>query len=187
MKSLALKYPQHRQGLGYDAILDIQHNHSYCAHNYDAQISYLQQLDEKERLEAKKAEQQRHLQFLGDLRVQELAGEIGLNERVQNSNGANKRQKIEKNAEAGAKSYCYSSRSARQNALEDDSIDKEDHVLQRPWQPELQPTPEELQRRHEMRKEQGCKLKEMMQKKREEKNQKLQDELDSLNQILFGK
>jgi hypothetical protein len=38
-----------------------------------------------------------------------------------------------------------------------------------------------------MRKEQGCKLKEMMQKKREEKNQKLQDELDSLNQILFGK
>jgi len=38
-----------------------------------------------------------------------------------------------------------------------------------------------------MRKEQGCKLKEMMQKKREEKSQKMQDELDSLNQILFGK
>jgi len=57
LKSLALKYPQHRQGLGYDAILDIQHNHSFCALNYDAQISYLQQLDEKERLEAKQAEQ----------------------------------------------------------------------------------------------------------------------------------
>lgn len=49
------------------------------------------------------------------------------------------------------------------------------------------PSQEELQRRHEMRKEQGRKLKEMMQKKREEKNKKLQDELRDLENIQSGK
>ena len=90
-KSLVLKYPNHRQGLGYDQILDIQHNHSYCALNYDAQITYLERLDEQERLEAKKAEQVRHSQFLGDLRIQELTEEIELGERALNSDIPNKR------------------------------------------------------------------------------------------------
>ena len=49
------------------------------------------------------------------------------------------------------------------------------------------PTPEELQRRHEMRKEQGKKLKELLQKKREEKNKKLHDELKDLEQVEFNK
>jgi Spy/CpxP family protein refolding chaperone len=38
-----------------------------------------------------------------------------------------------------------------------------------------------------MRKEQGRKLKELMQKKREEKNKKLQDELRDLENIISGK
>lgn len=45
---------------------------------------------------------------------------------------------------------------------EDDHIDKEDHVIQLPWVMEAAPTDDELKRRHDMRKEQGQKLKEIM-------------------------
>lgn len=73
--------------------------------------------------------------------------------------------------------------------FEEDNLwaDKEDHIIQRPWVPENMPTTEELQRRHEMRKEQGKKLKELLQKKREEKNKKLHDELKDLEQIEYNK
>jgi hypothetical protein len=42
------------------------------------------------------------------------------------------------------------------------------------------PTEEELKKRHEMRKEQGQKLKEIMQRKREEKKRKMEVELADL-------
>jgi predicted nucleotidyltransferase len=48
-------------------------------------------------------------------------------------------------------------------------LDTEDHIIQRQWEPEQIPSAEELQKRHEMRKEQGRKLKERMQNKREDK------------------
>lgn len=75
-----------------------------------------------------------------------------------------KRQKVD----------TYRNRTSRLNAENSESdIDTEDHIIQRPWEPEVVPSQEELQRRHEMRKEQGRKLKELMQKKREEKNKKI--------------
>ena len=49
-----------------------------------------------------------------------------------------------------------------------------------PFVLELEPTPEELNRRQEMRKEQGRKLKELMAKKREEKTKKQRKELADL-------
>ena len=42
---------------------------------------------------------------------------------------------------------------------------------------EAQPNEEELKKRHDMRKEQGQKLKEIMARKREEKRRKLEEEL----------
>lgn len=62
-------------------------------------------------------------------------------------------------------------------------MDNEDHIIQRPWIPETQPSPEELKQRQEARKEQGRKLKELMQKKREEKEKKEAEELKDMEQI----
>lgn len=45
---------------------------------------------------------------------------------------------------------------------------------------ETAPTDEELKRRHDMRKEQGQKLKEIMQRKRDEKRRKMEEELTDL-------
>lgn len=67
--------------------------------------------------------------------------------------------------------------------LESDEIDKEDHVIQLPWTMEPVPTDEELKKRHEMRKEQGQKLKEIMQRKREEKKRKMEEELVDLQSL----
>ena len=45
------------------------------------------------------------------------------------------------------------------------------------------PTEDELKKRHEMRKEQGQKLKEIMQRKREEKKRKMEVELADLQSL----
>ena len=45
------------------------------------------------------------------------------------------------------------------------------------------PTDEEIKKRHEMRKEQGQKLKEIMQRKREEKKRKMEEELVDLQSL----
>lgn len=86
---------------------------------------------------------------------------------------SNKRQKTSQEHEITSKRIHDVYKNRYQRDEESEEIDTEDHIIQRPWQPELQPTPEELQKRHEMRKEQGRKLKEMMEKKRQEKNKKL--------------
>lgn len=62
-------------------------------------------------------------------------------------------------------------------------MDKEDHVVQLPWQTVEAPTDEEIKKRHEMRKEQGQKLKEIMQRKREEKKRKMEEELADLQSL----
>jgi len=59
----------------------------------------------------------------------------------------------------------------------DDEIDKEDHIIQFPWTVQEPPSEEEMKKRHEIRKEQGQKLKEIMQKKRQEKRKKMEEEL----------
>jgi hypothetical protein len=41
-------------------------------------------------------------------------------------------------------------------------LDNEDHIIQRPWIPETQPSAEDLKQRQEARKEQGRKLRELM-------------------------
>ena len=45
---------------------------------------------------------------------------------------------------------------------------------------EAAPSDDELKRRHDMRKEQGQRLKEMMQRKRDEKKRKMEEELTDL-------
>lgn len=45
------------------------------------------------------------------------------------------------------------------------------------------PSEEELKKRHEMRKEQGQKLKEIMQRKRDEKRRKMEEELVDLESL----
>ena len=62
-------------------------------------------------------------------------------------------------------------------------MDREDHVIQLPWVVEQQPNEDELKRRHEIRKEQGQKLKEIMQRKREEKKRKMEEELADLESL----
>jgi hypothetical protein len=67
--------------------------------------------------------------------------------------------------------------------LGEDTAEKEDHVIQLPWQMIDAPTEDELKKRHEMRKEQGQKLKEIMQRKREEKKRKMEVELADLQSL----
>ena len=59
----------------------------------------------------------------------------------------------------------------------------EDPIIQRPFVPEQTPSSEELQKRQQMRIEQGQKLKELMAKKREDKLKVMQRELDDLQQV----
>jgi hypothetical protein len=53
------------------------------------------------------------------------------------------------------KIMIYKNRVQRQNDLigDEDTIDKEDHVIQFPFTMEAAPSEDELQKRHEMRKE----------------------------------
>lgn len=67
--------------------------------------------------------------------------------------------------------------------LDSEEIDKEDHVIQLPWTVETAPSEEELKKRHEMRKEQGKKLMEIQQRKREEKKRKWEEELADLQSL----
>ena len=55
------------------------------------------------------------------------------------------------------KLLVYKNRTQRLNDLieTDDSLDREDHSIQLPWQMMDAPSEEELKKRHEMRKEQG--------------------------------
>ena len=76
MKSLILKYPQHRQGLGVEQILEIQHNHTYCALNYENQIKYLENLYDKERNEIKQHESLRNDKYLGKFKIEQLREDI---------------------------------------------------------------------------------------------------------------
>lgn len=64
-----------------------------------------------------------------------------------------------------------------------EDIDTDDHIIQRPFVPEQMPSEEELKRRHDIRKEQGLKLKEIMAKQREEKLKKMQEEFSDLKSI----
>jgi len=66
-KSIQLKYPQHR--LTPENILEIQHEHTYCALNYREQIEYLQGLYDEDRKVEKENDKKRDDIFMGRNRI----------------------------------------------------------------------------------------------------------------------
>eukprot|EP00831_Metopus_contortus_P043568 TRINITY_DN3496_c0_g1_i5.p2 TRINITY_DN3496_c0_g1~~TRINITY_DN3496_c0_g1_i5.p2 ORF type:complete len:108 (+),score=37.63 TRINITY_DN3496_c0_g1_i5:165-488(+) len=67
--------------------------------------------------------------------------------------------------------------------IRDRYMGKNEVVIQLPYNPTLLPTEEEIKHRQEMRKEQGKRLKEYMQKKREEKKLQMMQEYTDLKNI----
>ena len=139
-------------------------NHTFCASNYKDQIGFLQEVYNEERNFQLEEERKKNEALYGTV---------------------NQKQEESKITSKTPSSIVYKNRIQRQNDLiaeaEGDTLDKEDHVIQLPWTMEAAPTEEELKKRQEMRKEQGIKLKEIMQRKREEKRRKMEEELAVLN------
>lgn len=142
-------------------------NHTYTAINYKEQIQFLESIYNEERA-FQQEEDRKKLEALY---------------------GAHQPPKIEEakvsaSLLGGKKILTYKNRIQRQIELEgEDQVDREDHVIQLPWQIVEAPTDEEIKKRHEMRKEQGQKLKEIMQRKREEKKRKMEEELADLQSL----
>ncbi|CDW79283.1 actin-related protein 5 [Stylonychia lemnae] len=168
-KSLNLKYVQHKNNLTSESIQYIQENHTYCPTNYRDQILFLEQVYQEERNYQKEEEKKRQ---------EALYGNVNNPQEPKSLNPQGKDT-------LGRKLVIYKSRTHKLNDQlgEDEALDKEDHVIQLPWVMESAPTDEEMKRRHEMRKEQGQKLKEIMQRKRDEKKRKMEEELADLQSL----
>jgi len=114
-------------------------NHTYTATNYKEQIQFLESIYNEER--AYQQEEDR----------KKLEALYGAHQPPKQEEA-----KVSASLSGGKKILTYKNRIQRQIELEgEDLVDKEDHVVQLPWQTVEAPTDEEIKKRHEMRKEQG--------------------------------
>lgn len=114
-------------------------NHTFCATNYREQTLYLETLFNEERAYQIEEDRKKHEAMYGN---------------SADKKEDNEEEKSSKTSLSGRKLVIYKGRTQRQNELEgEDVVDKEDHIIQLPWQQEPIPTDDEIRRRHEMRKE----------------------------------
>jgi hypothetical protein len=157
------------------------HTHTHCASDYGKQLKFLEKkfIDEIAKAEEKENEK---------------------NEFIYKTYGIdfNTRKKHEENKSLYPNLKMYKNKIQYENDKYKDNTKLEDDVLiQLPWSPiEVKvdfvnwlqmPSEEEIKRRHELRKEQGKRLKDFMQKKRDQKIKQMESEyyVNYLNYLHF--
>lgn len=150
-KTLQLKYPYLRQKVTSEVAEELFLHHGYCASNFSAQLTHLEGRYEEQMVALK-----RQAHCIGELPP----------------DPDSKKQIIK----------VYKDQISYENETEESKHPEcklkleNEVIIQLPYNPVLMPTEEEVKHRQEMRKEQGRRLKEYMQKKREEKKAQLNQE-----------
>jgi hypothetical protein len=182
-KSLSLKYAQHKNTLSQpDTIQYIMENHTHCAGSYRDQIRFLETIYNEETAYQREEDRKKREALYGenyqnyrDEEKHKVCGPVKVgNVTIFDSNPC------------AGKVLLYKNRIERDNLKlfgECAGVDREDHVMQLPWIAEVAPSEEEVKKRIEMRKEQGHRLREMMERKRAEKKRKLEEELVDLQSL----
>jgi len=158
IKTMQLKYPYIKSNITNEIVEEMFYKKSYCAENFQGQIAYLEKRYDKQMEE-----------------IRAKAKFMGPNEE--------EKKEIPKKIISPMKVY------KDQISYENEKTDIEEKpymneiAVQLPFNPATLPSEEEVKRRQEIRKEQGRRLKEYMQKKREEKKIAMQQEFDELKSI----
>jgi len=155
LKVLQLKYPYLKTNITPEITEELLHNHSYCAGDFQGQLAYLEK-----RYEEQTAEIRNKLKY-GYNVPEELK---------------KKQVKCELKVYRDKITYDNECLGEKEEYLNEISI-------QLPFNPALLPSEEEIKHRQEIRKEQGKRLKEYMQKKREEKKAAMQQEYNDLKNL----
>ena len=156
-KSLQLKYPYLRTNITPEIAEEMFYKFSYCAANFQGQLEHLEK-----RYEVQMAEIRNKMKFGMPEEIKAIP--------IKSSPPILKMYKNQidyENEKLGLVAEKYENEVA----------------VQLPYNPVLLPSEEEVKHRQEMRKEQGRRLKEYMQKKREEKRIVMQQEYDELKGI----
>jgi len=155
LKVMQLKYPYLKTNITPEMTEELLYSYSHCASDFQGQLAYLEK-----RYEEQTAEIRNKLKY-GNNIPEELK---------------------KKQVKGGLK--VYRDRITYQNEC---LGEKEEYLneisIQLPFNPALLPSEEEVKHRQEIRKEQGKRLKEYMQKKREEKRAAMQQEYTELKNL----
>lgn len=174
MKSLHLKFPELKTKLTNEVIQNIQEKYTTTALNYESQLKLLEEIFQEEQKE------------LRDLELVNIYGSLDMYEKVCRNLGGETILKEGASKFSNLKTYKNFSDYNNQNFTDlNENIVKKLYFFKRPQFLNLHvPTDEEIRQKQEMKKEQSKRLKEMMQKKREENLKNLQLELENLEHIL---
>ena len=170
-KSLHLKFPEIRNKFTTEVVQEIHENYTMCAKNYPKQIDLIGKIFESDQQKLKDDERRK---LFGSMEMYEKAYEPELRK----LRGENKYNHLK----AYRNSVDYNNSLILQE--EDDDLIKD--LICFEWPKignEVVQTDEELRRKQDMRKEQSKRLREVMQKKREENQKVLESELEELEKI----
>jgi actin-related protein 5 len=177
-KSLHLKYPDLKSKLTNDLLTDIQENYTMCALDYKNQIKLLEMVFENDQEKLKDEEKKR---MFGSLQMYEKAYYEENSRKQYLENRYSYIKPYKNQVEYNNYKYTYDN---NLNPLGDDLI-TELVFFEWPKQAsEVVLTDEDLKRKQEMRKEQSRRLREIMQKKREENVRTLEKELIELEEVM---
>ena len=155
-KSLSLRYPVHKGKLTPPIIQEIQEQHTACAQNYAEQLNFFEKEYEKDVKKFKEAE--------------------ALKRNMMLEGNSNLKTKIIENPSSNLKIY-RNAVDFKNSILEGSNI-LPDRLIQLEWSQVEKPSEEDQKRKEAMRKEQGKRLRDINQKKKEEKKRKLVQELN---------
>jgi len=166
-KSIHLRFPDFRSKFTNEILQEIQENYTMTAINYKSQLNLLENIFQKEVQKQKEAE------------IKRIYGSLEMFEK------ATIQKKLEKfkNLKPYINSVVYNN----QFFQEDNDIVNKLVSLEWPKVKEVVLSEEELKRKADMRHEQGKRLQELMQKKRDEKMKTMEKELEELEKLLYLK
>jgi len=177
-KSLHLKYPDLRNKLTNEVIQEIQEKHTMCAKDYKKQLKLLEMVFEYDQEKLKEEEKKR---VFGSLEMYEKAFSEENAKKNLLENRFNYLKPYKNQVEY--RNYLYNLENGV-NLIEDNLINE---LVFFEWPKstfDIVLTEEELRKKQEMRKEQSRRLREIMQKKREEKVKNMEKELEELEKIM---
>jgi len=166
-KSIHLRFPDFRNKFTNEILQEIQENYTMTSINYKSQLKLLENIFLRE------------LQKQKEFEIKRIYGSLEMYEK------ANVQKKIEKykNLKPYVNSVVYNNQFYQE---EPDVVNKL-VSLEWPKVKEVVLSEEEIKRKQEMRHEQGQRLRELVQKKRDDKLKSMERELEELEKLLFLK
>lgn len=177
-KSLHLKYPDLRTKLTNEVIQEIQEKYTMCAKDYKKQLKLLEMVFNHDQEKLRDEEKKR---MFGSLEMYEKAFSEENARKSLLENRFNYLKSYKNQVEYNNHVYNYDN---HVTLLEDNIINELVFFEWPKSSVDIVLTEEEVTRKQEMRKEQSRRLRELMQKKREENVRNMEKELEELEQIM---